>query len=153
MQSVGVVNSGLNNTSRHDDFPSEIEASLAIDHAQQADEKDDVRDVRKSVWGNELAAPKALQIFREIILGNYPELEDVKAPARAVWSDEAISTNPMRDAARMLGISWVGEKHEKDKSMPKKYYGQFATTAVQATEAESQGPRLVGPSSALLNVL
>lgn len=104
---------------------------------EQPTKDSEVVYVRKSIWNGKLAAPKALSIFREIMLGNFPGLQDIRAPAQAVWSDEAKSINPMRDVARMLGFRWLASDPEPPKP----------------AELTSSRPRLFGPSRMLLSNL
>ncbi|KAL5478811.1 hypothetical protein ACEPAI_2088 [Sanghuangporus weigelae] len=59
--------------------------------------------MRRTLWNGELAAPKAIKLFQEIVLGNYPELRRIVPPAKAVWPDEAFDASPLRDALSSLG--------------------------------------------------
>lgn len=75
--------------------------------------EDDERDTKantanalrtSSLWSGTPAGPKALEVFRSVLLGNFPHLSEVNAPAKAVWSDNANDASPLRDVARGLGL-------------------------------------------------
>ncbi len=57
-----------------------------------------------SLWSGTPAGPNALEIFRWVVLGNFPYLSEVNAPAKAVWSDNANDASPLHDVARGLGL-------------------------------------------------
>lgn len=59
-----------------------------------------------SLWLGTPAGPKALELFRSVLLGNFPHLREMKTPARAVWSDNANDASPLRDVARGLGLAY-----------------------------------------------
>ncbi|KAL5525126.1 hypothetical protein ACEPAF_8995 [Sanghuangporus sanghuang] len=79
--------------------------SSSGDEKQQKKEvvKEVRKYMRKTLWDGELAAPKAIKLFQEILLGNYPELRWIVPPAKAIWPDEAFHASPLRDALSSLG--------------------------------------------------
>ncbi|THH07586.1 hypothetical protein EW145_g3282 [Phellinidium pouzarii] len=93
------------------------------------------RYVRKSLWDGELAAPRALVLFKAILAKNFPDLPSIRPPATAVWPDEAHAGHPMRDALRTLAFGRRKDKQLEDEA--------------QKPTIGTPLPFLVGPVSAL----
>ncbi|TDL26878.1 hypothetical protein BD410DRAFT_473714 [Rickenella mellea] len=55
-----------------------------------------------SFWGSAPAGVKARDVFREIVLGNWPDLRNTEVPAQAVWSDGAQTQQPVRNMVRHI---------------------------------------------------
>ncbi|KLO17719.1 hypothetical protein SCHPADRAFT_867553 [Schizopora paradoxa] len=58
-----------------------------------------------SLWEGTPAGFKALELFRSVLLGNFPHLKGLRPPAKAVWSDNSNDASPLGDVARGLGLS------------------------------------------------
>ncbi|KAH8112072.1 hypothetical protein DFH11DRAFT_1728891 [Phellopilus nigrolimitatus] len=90
------------------------------------------KDARR---GAEPADADVRALFRAIVLGNFPRLRGVRPPARAVWSDEAQTAQPVRDALRSLGLV------RRD--------GGDGSSAAEPEEPVAPAPFLVGPALAV----
>jgi hypothetical protein len=101
--------------------------------------------VNKSIWNAQPAAPKALALFHEILLGNYPSLREVEVPAEAVWADPGAGLLDLGVGAgvgakaRMVGLRWIGR--------------DVSSSSSSSSPMTTNAPKLIGPTPSLLSSL